>query len=154
MLLRPLLRSLVPAVSLALGFLIVGLPVGCGSAASSAPTTAHGVVQFLGYPLSGGMIVFAPDVHRGTAGKPIRADIAANGTFELKVDGSPNIPPGWYRIAIAEPSAAAGSYLYAPQTLFPVRLRRPDKSDLVRQVQAGKDNVFEFLIEANAVKVP
>src|SRR5262245_1295569 len=109
MLVRPASRLLVPLSTVALGALLVALPGGCGSA-SNAPTTVRGIVQFQGYPLAGGKVAFAPDADRGTRGQPAHADIQSDGSFQLQLSGSQNIPPGWYRVAIADVPAAPGTY--------------------------------------------
>jgi len=138
-------RGMMTLASLALAVALVALPAGCGSA-SNVPTTVQGLVQFQGYPLVGGLIVFTPDADRGGRGQPARADVQPDGSFQLQIEGSRQIPPGWYRVAIADPPTLPGRQPI--HTGFPSRLRRPDRSDLLRQVQAGKDNHFEFLIEA------
>lgn len=140
-------RLLVPFASLALGAVLVALPGGCGSA-SNVPTTVKGIVQFQGYPLAGGTVAFAPDADRGSSGRPLTAEVQADGTFQLHASGSASVPPGWYRVAIADmPPPPGYSTTFAG---FPSKLRRPDRSDLLRQVQPGKENYFEFLIEAGS----
>ena len=141
-------RPLVPLAMLALGAILAALPLGCGSA-SNVPTTVRGLVQFRGAPLAGGLIVFAPDADRGGHGQPARGEVLSDGSFQLHIDGSGNIPPGWYRVAIAEPPATPGFAPHVPD--FPTRLRPPDRSNQLRHLQPGKDNHFEFLIETNHV---
>ncbi len=130
-----------------LGFLalVAGLPTGCGSAAPPAAATVRGLVTFQGQPLVGGVVVFAPDRDRGTLGKTAAATIAQDGSFHLTADGATPIPPGWYRVAIADrPGSLPDSDGY-PR--FPNALRRPDRSGLEREVVVGRDNVFVFQIE-------
>jgi hypothetical protein len=137
-------RLLVPVCSLALGAAVVGLQGGCGSSETPVPTTVRGRVTFQGQPLAGGLVVFSPDAERGGSGKPMRAEIRDDGSFELTAESKPDVPPGWYRVAIA-PAPASGSQI---QPLLPLQLRRPDQSGLVREVAAGKDHHFEFAIES------
>lgn len=121
--------------------LLAAVCVGCGGD-SHAPATVRGRVFFQGQPLAGGTIVFSPHPERGPAVKPASATIDAQGAFRLRADNSHYIAAGWYRIALAD----SGS----PQTwaIFPPALRRPDRSGLDREVLPGRDNVFEFHVEA------
>lgn len=123
-------------LALAAGAAAAGLHGGCGSSAPAPPAAVRGRLTFQGEPVGGGVVVFAPDPDRGGAGKPVRADTAADGTFALP----PGVPPGWYRVALAPPPTDPGDR-------FPARLARPDRSGLVREVVAGRDHVFEFAVE-------
>jgi len=141
--LLPIRRSLYRSFSLCV--VVSVICIGCGKDVPVQPAQVRGVVTFQGQPLSSGTIVFAPDRERGGSGKPIAATIEPDGTYRLIATGSAGIPPGWYRIAIAEPAIH-----YQADTLsaaFPDTLRRPDLSGLEREVKAGKDNLFDFLIE-------
>lgn len=151
---RVLVRLLVSIGSLVAGVAAAAFHVGCSSSpAPPTPTTVRGRITFQGQPLAGGTVVFAPDPDRGTAGKPVRGDTGPDGTFQLAVDGRPNVPPGWYRVAIAPPADASGTHSSADPgappgaPVFPPALRRPDRSKLIREVTAGKDHVFEFAVE-------
>jgi len=135
-----LVRWLVPVAALGIGAMLVSLPGGCSRKGTPDPATVRGKVTFQGQPLAGGLIVFSPDPDRGGSGKPIRGDLDADGTFQLKCVGDTTIPPGWYRVAIA-----SASLLSRPS--FPSHLARPDRSELVREVKAGQENVFEFAVE-------
>jgi hypothetical protein len=135
---------LVPFVSLAVGVAAVALPGGCGSSATPGPTTVRGRVTFQGQPVAGGLVVFTPDPDRGGSGKPARAQTGPDGTFQLHLGDAPAIPPGWYRVALA---ALPGEFVPYGQPPFPPQLARPDRSGLVREVVAGKENVFEFAVE-------
>src|SRR5581483_11537658 len=107
--------------------------------------TVRGRVTFQGQPVAGGLVVFSPDPDRGGGGKPARGDLGPDGTFQLKLGDDTAIPPGWYRVAIAPAPAVA----YPDWPAFPPQLARPDKSGLVRQVQAGQENVFDFAVEVS-----
>jgi len=139
--LRPSLSGiLVGLVSAAIFFLAGCRPV------SQSGTTVRGIVKFQGQPVAGGLVVFSPDSERGGSGKPIPGEIAQDGSFRLSIGGNPTIPPGWYRVAIAPvPLGNFNSPLDGP--IFPTQLARPDQSGLIRQVQSGQDNAFEFVIE-------
>lgn len=137
-----------PSLALVAGLLGGLLGGGCGSGAK-VPTTVSGLVWYNGYPLTGGTIAFSPDPERGGQGHPLIGIIQSDGRFELQqADGSPNVPPGWYRVAIADPPPPPGYSSLFPD--FPTRLRRPDRSDLLREVKAGQHNTFEFSIRSVA----
>jgi len=116
---------------------------GCGSPVV-APTSVRGSATFHRHPMTGGMVVFVPDRERGTDGELLTATIGENGTFRL-ADGAKTVPPGWYRVALADPPEWYG--LEPNGTAFPSSLRRPDKSGIECEVIAGKENVFEFAVE-------
>ncbi len=124
------------------GFALVA--AGCGNSADRGPTVVRGAASFHGHPLAGGMIVFVPDQERGTTGTLLSATVEADGTYQL-AGGETAVPPGWYRVAIADPPEWYG--LEANGTAFPSALRRPDKSGIEREVKPGKVNVFDFHIE-------
>lgn len=126
-------------ISLFVIVLILG--VGCGKSDRAPDATVQGRVLFQGRPLAGGVVVFAPDREKGTAGKPLTATIDSNGRYKLTVEGAAAVPPGWYRVALADSPASFDD------VRFPAALRRPDKSGLEREVLAGKENVFHFEIE-------
>jgi hypothetical protein len=132
-----MMRVLVPVVSLGVGAAVVAVPGGCHRSAADAAAGVRGAVTFQGKPLAGGLVVFAPDPDRGGRGKPAKAEVGADGRFEL-----PDVPPGWYRVAIAPPHV----YPAAISPPFPAKLARPDLSGLVREVRPGRDNVFEFAV--------
>jgi hypothetical protein len=140
---RSVMRALVPVVALAAGAVAVAVHGGCSSSTPPGPAAVRGKVTFQGRPLSGGLVVFAPDRDRGTTGKPIRGEIGPDGTFRLNHDGTSHIPPGWYRVAIA----AAPGDPEPGRPAFPPQLRRPDTSGLLREVTAGKEHSFEFAVE-------
>ena len=142
-------RVLVAFGSMAVGVAIVSLPGGCKSSSQAGPATVHGRVTFQGKPVSGGIVVFAPDQDRGFTGKPARAETSADGSYTLHLDGNPHIPPGWYRVALADapvldPLQASG------KLLFPTKLARPDHSGLIREVIAGQDHNYDFGVEVPA----
>jgi hypothetical protein len=136
----PFSRHLVPMLALAAGAVAVSLHLGCNSrSAPPGPTSVKGRVSFQGEAMPGAMVVFAPDRERGMSGKPVRAETGPDGVFELKGE----VPPGWYRVAIAPP--ADSNWVH-----FPPQLRRPDASTISREIVAGKENAFEFAVEVTA----
>lgn len=123
-----------PTALSVIGVMLAALLFGCGKSAPPGPAPVRGAVTFQGRPVPNGMVVFTPDTDRGTAGKPVRADTGPDGTFRLGA----GLPPGWYRVSLV---AAPGP------TRFPPQLARPDTSNLLREVVAGKEHVFEFAVE-------
>ena len=145
---RSALRFSAPLFALAGGALCAAMMGGCGSSAPGGIATVRGRVTFQGQPLAGGLIVFAPDPDRGAPGRPARGEIGPDGAFQLQLSGSPAIPPGWYRVAIA-PAPTSGPRAPDGAPEFPLPLSRPDHSGLVREVTTGKDQVFDFAIEVS-----
>ena len=143
---RVRVRLLVAGAALLAGVAAVALPGGCSSSAPPGPATVRGRVTFQGYPMASALVVFAPDPERGTGGKPARGETGPDGTFHLRLDGATDIPPGWYRVALAAPRvpSAQSDPLIPP---FPPQLARPDRSGIVREVTPGKDHVFEFAVQ-------
>lgn len=123
---------------LALGGLLVFF--GCARTPPAATARVSGVVTFEGRHLAGGVVVFVPDADRTAGGKMLTATTDASGRFAL-ADGAAVVAPGWYKVAIADPPGGEWAYV------FPAELRRPDRSGLEREVKAGHDHNFEFLIE-------
>ncbi|MCU0702778.1 MAG: DUF4198 domain-containing protein [Fimbriiglobus sp.] len=123
---------------LALGGLLVFF--GCARTPPPAAARVTGVVTFEGRPLAGGTVVFIPDPDRTAEGKLHTATADGNGRFVL-AEGTAAVRPGWYRVALADPPGSEWGYL------FPSELRRPDKSGIEREVKAGHDHHFDFLIE-------
>ena len=120
---------------------------GCSESIQENPASAGGRVTFQGQPLIGGVIVFAPDSERGTPGHTLIATLDEQGEYRLLNDGSPQILPGWYKVAIADPpSPGRTSSEYAQ---FPASLRRPDQSGLQREIRPGQENWLEFHIEVS-----
>lgn len=143
-------RVLVPLVALAGGAAVVAIPGGCSRKSPPAAATVRGHVTFQGEPLMSGLVVFSPDPDRGGSGKPARGDLAPDGSFQLKLGDDTTIPPGWYRVAIASGPASFPHSAYPDRPTFPPQLARPDRSGLVREVQAGQENVFNFAVEVTS----
>ena len=142
-------RALVAAAALGVGAALVAVHGGCHRKAAPGPATVRGKVTFQGEPLADGLIVFAPDPDRGGSGKAVRGELGADGSFQLSIGGETVVPPGWYRIAIA-PCAGYAVGSVRDHTPFPTQLARPDRSNVVREVKPGQENVFEFTIEVPA----
>ncbi len=121
--------------------LLVGLTLaGCGRGGPAPAVGVSGTVTFQGRPLAGGLVVFAPDRDRGGTGKPVCAPVADDGGYVAE------LPPGWYRVAVADPPGIDWQGHGWPP--YPAALRRPDRSGLDREVVAGRANVLHFHVEA------
>ncbi len=139
-------RLFVPLLVLAAGVALGAMPTGCHRKEATAVATVRGVVTFQGEPLGGGLVVFSPDHDRGHAGKSARGEVATDGTFSLSCAEGQSIAAGWYRVAIA-PAPTLLIEAASDRPIFPRQLSRPDKSQLVREVKPGQENVFEFAVE-------
>jgi hypothetical protein len=143
-------RLQISGPSIALAIVLISFPIGCNRVAPTINTTVQGRVSFQGQPLAGGVVVFSPDPERGGSGKPIPAEIAQDGRFQLNIGAGTVISPGWYRVTIASaPNSASIGPEIAPgnRIAFPPQLARPDQSGLVREVKEGQENTFSFDIE-------
>ena len=123
---------------------VLGILAGCGR--SKAPeTVVRGQILYRGEPVSGGLIVFAPNADRGSEGPVATANLNEDGSFNLiGADGKP-IPAGWYRIAVA-PKAGAVEVPTAerPYPGLPAKYRNPALSGLEREIKGGADNLICF----------
>jgi hypothetical protein len=142
------LRLLLPLAALAAGFVAMSLTSGCGSReAPPGPATVRGRLTFNGQPVTGGLVVFTPDPQRGGTGKSASAETGPDGSFTLQLNQSPHIPPGWYRVSLAPAPVIPDPLSAMQKPVFPAKLARPDLSGLEREVQAGKEHVFEFAVD-------
>jgi hypothetical protein len=145
---KAVLRLFVPAAALAAGFVATSLAGGCGSKSPPpGPAAVRGRVTLNGRPVAGGLVVFTPDPQRGGRGKSAAAETGPDGSFALQLDRSPHIPAGWYRVSLAPPPAVPDPTSAAGGPAFPANLARPDLSGLEREVQPGREHVFEFVVE-------
>ena len=99
------------AVACFFGLLAVA---GCGQD-EAVPAPVHGRVFYKGVPLSGGSIVFTPDIERGGSGPLARGDIGPDGRYVLNTDGRAGAAPGWHRVTIV---AIEGPPTETPGTPF------------------------------------
>lgn len=137
------LRSwLVVALAAGLGGLL-----GCGTAPAPVATKIGGTVYFQNRPVVGGLIVFSPDPDRGTTGPTLKATINEAGEYLIQPDMATFKASGWYRVAIADAPGTFTPELGYPS--FPKALRRPDRSQLQREIILGQDNIFHFHVEVN-----
>lgn len=120
--------------------LMFGLVVlcGCGGAQRSR---VHGTVKYKGTPVKAGMITFTLEGAQSPAGgAPI-----VDGAYEIAA--KPGLPPGKYKVSIsASDSKAAKEEMPGVSTeskeLIPAKYNA--KTELVREVEAGKTAEFDF----------
>ena len=105
----------------------------------------RGQILYRGEPVSGGLVVFAPDPERGSDGPLATTTLKDDGSFTLTGDDGKPVPPGWYRVAVA-PRAGTVPLPTADQPYpgLPGRFRNPALSGLEVEVKAGAENVFCF----------
>ena len=108
-------------------------------------TVVRGQILFRGEPISGGLIVLAPNPERGSNGPMLTATLEPDGSFCLVGPEGKPVPAGWYRIAIA-PRAGVQEMptAYRPYPGLPSRFRNPAKSGLEQEIKAGTENVICF----------
>ena len=132
-----------------IGIVCIALTVagGCGKS-KPADTVVRGQILYRGEPVSGGLIVFAPNPDRGSDGPVATATLNDDGSFTLTApDGKP-VAPGWYRIAVA-PTAGSVRVPTAdrPYPGLPAKYRNPSLSGLDREIKPGADNVVLLDLE-------
>src|SRR5436190_19198035 len=109
-------------VTLCAAFVAVG---GCDRG-KTGDTIIRGQILYRGEPVSGGLIVLAPNPERGSSGPLATAVLNDDGSFTMTgADGKP-VAPGWYRISIA-PRAGTVDLPTAerPYPGVPARFRNP-----------------------------
>lgn len=113
-------------------FLLLSLIAGC-SGASSTPAPVIGRIIYRGYGVRGGVVAFTPDKEHGQQGASASVKLGGDGSFRLPNGG---LLPGWYRVTVASLEMA-----------IPSKYRDPDQGNLVREVVAGKENVWDIVLE-------
>ena len=116
---------------------------GCGDRQKPSDLVVRGQILYRGEPLSGGTIVFSPNVERGSNGPLALATLQADGSFTLLGEEGKPIQPGWYRIAVA-PKAGTVDMPTAerPYPGLPAKYRNPSRSGLEREIKAGTENII------------
>ena len=113
------------------------LLVGCGTGDPAPLSPVKGRVWYQGQPLTGGMIVFTPDVQRGGSGPQAWAKIGPDGSFVLMTDERHGATPGWHRVTIATESSAS----------LPTHFHDPEQSGQLFEVKADRPNVCELRLD-------
>jgi hypothetical protein len=119
------------------------LSLGAAGCDAKPPPLApvRGRVALFDAPLRGGVVVFTPDAERGTYGAGAVGTIGPDGQYVLMTDGAPGAAPGWHRVTVACLEPPAGRRI-------PDRYQDPQLSGLRAEVRSGKENVFDFRLEA------
>jgi hypothetical protein len=122
---------------------LAALLLGCGS----VKTTIKGRVTWEGNPIETGSISFEPEDRQG----PSTGGLIQNGQYEVGSDA--NVQPG-KKVVRIQGSAKTGNQIEAGPPLPPgtmvdevkpvVPAKYNDKSELIREVEAGKVNEFDF----------
>jgi hypothetical protein len=117
--------------------------IGCGSKRGANTTTVRGQILYRGEPISSGLIVFAPNVDRGSDGPLATGVLQADGSFEANGDDGKPVAPGWYRIAIAPPAGSVASVTPdQPYPGLPTKYRNPARSGIEREIKSGVENLI------------
>ena len=121
--------------------LLALVAVGCsGQKPTLAPV--RGRVYFHDAPVTGGVIVFTPDLEHGNRGPQACGRIGADGAYVLSTGADFGAIPGWHRVTF---KATAGNG--ATESLLPPRYSDPDQSDQAREVKADISNNIDFHLQ-------
>jgi len=120
--------------------LVLLLATGCGE--SDQTVEVQGRVFYLGKPLEGGTIVFAPDSSRGGSGELARAEIQPDGRYRLTTGDKTGAVAGWHRVTVA-PAGPAGS----ASRILPPRFSDPELSGQCFEVKPGLANTIDLYLE-------
>jgi hypothetical protein len=84
------------------GLWSLALGAGCGGASGTQPGfPVTGKVLVGGEPLDGGVVLFISDAAKGNSSRLRPAgQITETGIYALYAEGRPEIPPGWYKVAV------------------------------------------------------
>jgi len=121
------------------------LIAGCTSEEQFLPVKGRVLVN--GQPLkgAGGAIAFVPDPAKGNASKhEPRAEIKAEGEYELKTVGRLGAPPGWYKVQVMaqmEPLGASKDPYAIPKWAVPIEYTKVEQTPISIEVvaQPGPD---------------
>lgn len=115
-------------------FTLLFILIGC-SPGPTVPTSIQGKITLQKRPLSGGTIVFTPDMLRGTVGNPAAGEIFSDGSYTVNpLPGKDSITPGWYQVSFLSNGLSN-------------KFSTPDLSGQVRQIIANQVNKIDFNLE-------
>ena len=141
---RVILATAIPA-------LLILMAPGCHRG-PVALVSVKGKVLYQGYPVTGGILVFAPDPNRGGSGPLARAETDADGSYVLKTKDALGAEPGWYRVTImavapAYPAPSGVPSFPVSRSMLPEKYRDPELSGLSCEIKAGLDNNVNFNLD-------
>jgi hypothetical protein len=109
---------------------------GCGG--SGIPVKGHATVN--NKALSNGSVRFIPDKAKGNTGivEPLGV-ITEDGTYELKTNGKPGAPPGWYKVVVnaGEPVDLSNPVPPPSKSLIAMKYGTPESTDISIEVKSG-----------------
>jgi hypothetical protein len=125
------------------------LALGCGE--SSQPLVpVTGKINYRGFPLQNGTIVFTPDARKGSTGAMAMGEIKTDGSYSLRTGKNFGAAPGYYRITVAavlgNPPSPGQPYSYQP-SLLPEKYRDPELSGLAFEVKAGLAQAVDLKLD-------
>lgn len=117
---------------------------GCGR---PAMVPAQGTITYRGYPVTNGIIVFAPDPDSNRGPLAI-GRIREDGSFVLYTGDNPGVYPGTYRMTVSSLAPGSSSESWGrfdfPRSALPDKYRDPEQSGFRPfKVLAGKSNTFD-----------
>lgn len=126
--------------------LVLAAAAGCGPSGPELHPAGGRVTFKGGGPVPAGAVEFDP---AGGAGPAARGKLDADGRFTLSTGGRPGAAAGAYRVVIVQLAADGGAGRLHKHKGYAVHRRyaSPDKTDLTREVVAGREN--EFTIEVD-----
>jgi hypothetical protein len=125
-------------------------PAGCGrSGPPRVPThVAKGSISYQGQPLTGAFLVLHPKAGAQPDVPTARAQVTADGTFEVSTyDQADGAPAGDYVVTVEwkKPVKVNGDYVLS-QNLVPARYSSPSTSDLVVHIADGKNDLPPLVV--------
>lgn len=112
--------------------------LGCDSSGLGRIVAVEGKVLLNDAPLSGGSLVFQPDLSKGNSAtfQP-SAEIGSDGTYRLYTKERAGAPEGWYRVGVVSEGPASATDPYAARkSLVAARYNDPATSGIAVEVVA------------------
>lgn len=114
-------------------------------------TPVSGKVNYKGFGLQGGTIVFTPDASRGESGRIAFGKIHSDSSYQLFTGESEGAAAGNYRVTVISTANAnlqtPGQPFAAPYSLLPDKYRDPDLSKVSCEVKPNRPNIIDFNLD-------
>ena len=142
-----------PVAPRRLAFLAVVLAVtACGCGGTNVPVKGKASVG--DKPLSAGSVRFLPDKEKGnnTAGEPYGV-ISEGGTYDVKTNGKPGAPPGWYKVVVTAVTPVDLNNPSPPpsKSLIAAKYNQPETTDLHLEVKENAgDGAYDLKLSGPA----